>query len=234
MKILICDDEKMFLDILGREIERILHDLGLDYSIGMYQTGSEFLEAYSKNPEVDIVFMDILLEDENGYKIASEIRTGDPMVKIIFLTSVTKYVLKGYEIGASRYLLKPVTTSKLKEVLLKTIDEVRKSADEYIIEKNDNGIYKIFMRDIVYIETSGRNTIIHTNSQDIISYQTMKKHLSRLNAMFIRCHSGIIINLEYVVEMKKDSIKMLSNNIVPLSKNRKYEVKEALTKYLNP
>lgn len=231
MRISICDDEKIFLDTIYQDVRKILDELDVNFSVNLYQTGKDFLEAYTKNPEVDIVFMDILLGSENGYQIASKIRASNQKIKIIFLTSITKYAFKGYEIGASRYLLKPISASKLKEVLIKTIDEVRRSNNEYIIEKNDNGIYKIFMDDIVYIETFGRNTIIHTINQDIKSYQTMKNHLLRLNTMFVRCHAGIIINLEYVVEMRKDSIKMQSGSIVPLSKNRKYEVKEALTSY---
>lgn len=233
MRISICDDEKTFLDMICLEIRKILTELNINFSIKMYQTGRELLEAYARDPEVDIIVMDILLNGENGYQVASEIREINQRVKIIFLTSVTKYALRGYEIGASRYLLKPISIPKLKEVLLKTIDEITKDNNEYIIEKNDSGIFKIYMKDIVYIETSGRNTIIHMKDKEIISYQTMKNHLARLNKMFVRCHAGIIVNLDYVVEMRKDSIKMRYGEIVPLSKNRKHEVKEALTSYFD-
>ena len=184
MKIWICDDEKIFLDKIHQEVVGILEELDIGFSVNLYQTGEGVLEAFVKNPDVDIIFMDILLGNANGYEIASKIRERNSKVKIIFLTSITKYALKGYEIGASRYLVKPVSLSKLKQVLVNTINEVRKNNTEYIIEKNDNGVYKIFMNDIMYIETSGRNTIIHVNNQEILSYRTMKKHLIRLNEMF--------------------------------------------------
>lgn len=231
MRISICDDEDFFLDEIYRDIKQILKELNFNCSINLYHTGKDFLEAYSKNPEVDIVFMDILMGEENGYFIATKIREINQKIKIIFLTSVSKYAIKGYEIGVSRYLLKPISFQKLKAVLIKTIEEIRKSNNEYIIETNDNGIYKIFMEDIVFIETFGRNTIIHMKNQDIISYQTMKNHLSRLNSMFVRCHAGVIINLSYVVELRRDSIRMQFGQIVPLSKSRKNEVKEALVSY---
>lgn len=231
MIISICDDEETFLDMIYQDIKQILKEINLSCSIYLYHTGRDFLEAYSRNPEVDIVFMDILMGDENGYQIASKIREVNQKIKIIFMTSVTKYAIKGYEIGASRYLLKPVCFQRLKTALIKTIEEIRKSNNEYVIEKNDKGIYKIFTEDIIYIETYGRNTIIHTKDQDIISYQTMKNHLARLNSMFIRCHAGVIINLAYVIELRKDSIKMQFGEVVPLSKSRKNEVKEALVLY---
>lgn len=231
MKISICDDEKHFLDTISRDVKQIFQELNLNCSINLYNTGKDFLESFTKDPEVDIVFMDILLGNEDGYKVAAKIREHDQKVKIIFLTSVTKYALKGYEIKASCYLLKPVSFQKLKSVLVKMIDDIKKSNSEYIIEKNDNGIYKIFMEDIIYIETYGRNTIIHTKDQNIVSYQTMKNHLARLNTMFVRCHAGVIVNLGYVVELGKNSIKLQFGESVPLSKSRKNEVKEALISY---
>ena len=167
VKICICDDEKVFLDLIYRDVRKVLVELDDSFTVELYQTGKDFLEAYTKNPEVDIVFMDIILGVENGYQIASKIRASNEKIKIIFLTAVSKYAFKGYEIGASRYLMKPVSFSKLREVLIKMIDEIKQSNNEYIMEKNDNGIYKIFMDDIVYIETLKRNTMIHTINQDI-------------------------------------------------------------------
>lgn len=233
MNVSICDDEDLFLDKISQDLKRIAQDLELNISMALYQSGKEFLEGYIDNPDVDIVFMDILLGNENGYKIASKIRESNQKVKIIFLTSITKYAIKGYEIGATRYLVKPVSFELLKSVFLKTIEEIRISNAEYIIEKNDDGIYKIFLSDIVYIETYGRNTIIHTKEKSIISYKTIKKHLSSLNSKFMRCHAGIIVNLEYVVELRRNSLGMQYGQEVPMSKSRKNEIKEALMKYFD-
>lgn len=175
MRILVCDDEEYFLNDLCIKMENILFEQNINVSIVKFRNGNDILSYYEREPDADILIMDILLGEENGYEIASKIRLKDSRIKIVFITSITKYALKGYEIGASRYLLKPISFQKLKAVLIKTIEEVRKSNAEYIIEKNDNGIYKIFMDDIVYIETSGRNTIIHTKNQDIVSYQSLKQ-----------------------------------------------------------
>lgn len=99
VKICICDDEKVFLDLIYRDVSKVLVELDDSFSVELYQTGKDFLEAYTKNPEVDIVFMDILLGVENGYQIASKIRASNKKIKIIFLTAVSKYAFKGYEIG---------------------------------------------------------------------------------------------------------------------------------------
>ena len=149
MKIVICDDEKNFIDKLSMKIEKVISDLDLNVIVLKYESGKELLDAYNDIPDIDIIFMDILLKNENGYEVASQIRRIDHKVKIIFLTSIVKYALKGYEIGATRYLVKPVETNKLRSVLKTTINEVLDASEQFIVEKNDEGVYKIFFDDII-------------------------------------------------------------------------------------
>lgn len=233
MRIAVCDDEALFLNKISHNLKCIAQELHFNFSMDLYKSEKEFWEGYKKNPDIDILFMDILLGNDNGYKIASKVRKSNQKVKIIFITSVTKYAVKGYEIGATRYLVKPVPYEQLKSVFTRTVEEIRVSNESFIIEKNDAGIYKIFFSEILYIETYGRNTLIHTKEQKIVSYKTMKMHLSRLNSEFVRCHAGVIINLKYVVELRKDSIRMQFGEVVPMSKSRKNEIKEALMTYFD-
>ena len=231
MKIVICDDEKNFIDKLSMKIETVISDLDLNVIVLKYESGKELLDAYNDIPDIDIIFMDILLKNENGYEVASQIRRIDHKVKIIFLTSIVKYALKGYEIGATRYLVKPVETNKLRSVLKTTINEVLDASEQFIVEKNDEGVYKIFFDDIIYIETYGRNTVIHTEEKNIVSYKAMKTHLKNLNDNFVRCHAAYIINLGYIVELGKTDIRLKNQIVVPLSKNRRKEVKEKIVNY---
>ncbi len=231
MKVLVCDDEKLFLNKISQDLRCIGQELDINFSLILSRSEKEFWDIYKKDPDIDIVFMDILLGNENGYQIASRLREANRKIKIIFLTAITKYAIKGYEIGATRYLVKPITFKALKSVFSKTVEEVIKSSEEYIIEKNDEGVFKIFLSDIIYIETYERNTLIHTKEKKIISYHTMLKHLSRLNSKFVRCHIGVIVNIEYVMEFGRNSLTMQYGKVVPMSKSKKNGVKEALLAY---
>lgn len=148
----------------------------------------------------------------------------------MFLTSITKYALKGYEINAARYLVKPITIFQLKSILPKMIIEIE-ADNGYYIEQNDDGIYKIYFSDIKYIETYGRNTLVHIKDYDVLSYKSMKMHMSNLNNQFIRCHAAIIVNLKYVAQMGKTDLILTTGESIPLSKNRKREFKEAFLNY---
>ena len=83
----------------------------------------------------------------------------------------------------------------------------------------------------LYIETSKRNTLIHTITGDCISYRSMKEHQERLNSNFIRCHSSYIVNLEYIKDYRGYEIYLFNNDKIWVSKNRRKEFLSTLTKF---
>lgn len=59
-------------------------------------------------------------------ELAHEIRKFDRNVQIIFLTGKPEYVFEGYEIGAVRYLIKPVGESGLAKALDACMEKLRR------------------------------------------------------------------------------------------------------------
>lgn len=231
MKILMCDDQKEFLLRLENVLDNILSDMNIMYYLVAFTNPEEALRYIIEYMDIDIVFMDILMGDINGYDVAKQIRTISPKSKIIFLSATTAYALKGYTINATRYLLKPTKQKELANVLQEVITELQYDNDNFIIEKNDSGIHKLYFKEIIYIETCKRNTLIHTVSGNIISYKSMKEHQERLNNNFIRCHSSYIVNMEYIKNYQGYEIILLNNDTIWVSKNRRKEFLHTLTKF---
>ena len=231
MKVLMCDDQKEFLIRLEKVLDNILSDTKITFYLISFTDPEEALKYLSEYMDIDIVFMDILLEDKNGYEIAKQMRTIAPKSKIIFLSSTTAYALKGYTIRATRYLVKPIKKSELSAVLNEVVSELQFDNDDFIVEKNDFGIHKLYFNEIIYIETCKRNTLIHTISGDYISYKSMKEHQGKLNNNFIRCHSSYIVNMEYIKDYQGYEINLLNNDKIWVSKNRRKEFLHTLTKF---
>lgn len=231
MKVLMCDDQKEFLIRLEKVLDNILSDMKITFYLISFTDPEEALKYLSEYMDIDIVFMDILLEDKNGYEIAKQMRTIAPKSKIIFLSSTTAYALKGYTIRATRYLVKPIKKSELSAVLNEVVSELQFDNDDFIVEKNDFGIHKLYFNEIIYIETCKRNTLIHTISGDYISYKSMKEHQGKLNNNFIRCHSSYIVNMEYIKDYQGYEINLLNNDKIWVSKNRRKDFLHTLTKF---
>jgi DNA-binding LytR/AlgR family response regulator len=94
--------------------------------------------------------------------------------------------------------MKPIKKSRLSCVLKVVISDLRYSNDNFIVERSDFGIHKIFIDEIIYIETCKRNTMIPATSGKDISYKGMKDHEAWFNKNLIRCHSGYIVNMEFI------------------------------------
>lgn len=59
-------------------------------------------------PAFDLIFMDIEMKPLDGMKAAQQIRKTDQKTVIIFVTQMAQYAVKGYEVGALDFMVKPV------------------------------------------------------------------------------------------------------------------------------
>lgn len=92
----------------------------------------------------------------NGIRTAEKYREWYEDTIIIFLTSYEDYVFEGYKVNAFRYLKKPMEQEKLREALLSAVSKLEK---EYEIELwDEKGLHIVRPKDIIYVETSGRNS----------------------------------------------------------------------------
>lgn len=108
LKVLVVEDSKVVLKGLCNYLER----MGISSPLTA-ETGQAALEVYA-NERPDIILLDALLPDIDGFEIARRIRakeTADEWTAIIFLTSMTKDedLVHGITAGGDDYLMKPVS-----------------------------------------------------------------------------------------------------------------------------
>jgi small subunit ribosomal protein S3 len=163
----------------------------------------------------------------NGIEIARRIRKEDPKVGIVFLTTLLNHVLEAYEVHADNYLIKPLRYARF----LKEVEQARarRGQNRFFIEKNVNGIYKIYTKSICYIETEEHNTRIHTETDSISSYKRMKEHEQGLfEPYFVRCHTGFIVNLLFFEKLEQNNIVLNTGVYIPVSRQRRLKVLEKI------
>lgn len=81
----------------------------------------------------DIMLLDINLPGISGIDMATEIREKDPLTRIVMSTAYTdkEFMLKAVELGLTRYLVKPVTSSDLFGAFEKCITELMALSAQY-------------------------------------------------------------------------------------------------------
>jgi DNA-binding LytR/AlgR family response regulator len=219
-----------FVTDLKTLIERYSSEHNLTIRTSTYMDGAELLASYPA--DVDLIFLDINMTTMNGLKTAEAIRKTDSHVSIIFLTSMANYALEGYKYNATNFVIKPIKYVRLKDELDRWQRNYRTEDTASVLITNDSGKYKVYLKDLRYIETFGRNLLVHTDRDNIVAYRKMKAFEDELNAdSFIRCHSGFIVNLLHVKRVEKLEIELTNGERIPISQPKRKAVMSKLAEY---
>jgi two-component system, OmpR family, alkaline phosphatase synthesis response regulator PhoP len=110
-KILLVEDEVN----IARPLQFNLEQEG--YEVRSTPSGKEALTLYAGEP-FDLIILDLMIEEIDGYEVARQIRQRDPKLPILMLTarSAVEDRIYGLELGADDYVIKPF---HLRELLLK-------------------------------------------------------------------------------------------------------------------
>lgn len=229
IRIAIVEDDDIYKEQLIEFLNRFKHDTGESIEVTTYSDGDEIVQNYTSS--FDIILMDIQMNFMDGMSAAEEIRKMDSKVVIIFITSTAQYAIKGYEVDALDYILKPISYFAFSQRLKRAIDRMKKREDQYITINVKGGLQRIKVRDIYYIESQGHNLIFYTKWGELISTGTMKEIDELLSKLyFFRGNRGYLINLEHVDGMK-DGCAMVRGEMLLISRSRKNAFMEALTSY---
>lgn len=230
LHIAICDDEQKFVDHLTGLIRQYAAETSEEIKVTPYYDGLELIEKY--DPTIDLIFLDIQMKIINGLRTAERVRQMDEKVGIIFLTTLTQYGLEGYKYHAANYIIKPIKYVRLRDELNQFLARSRLDDSPSLVVKNDSGRYKIFLKNLRYIETFNRNLLFHTEQENILCYKSMKEIEQELKGQgFARSHSSYLVNLFYVKGVQKLEIRLITGEVLPISQPKRKQFMEELTEY---
>ncbi|MEW6266408.1 MAG: response regulator [Thermodesulfobacteriota bacterium] len=109
-RVLVVDDERYFLDPLVERLKvRKIEAYGVD-------SGEAALEFLTRT-QVDVVVLDVKMKGMDGLEVLQEIKSRYPLMEVILLTghASVEAGMKGLELGAFDYLIKPVKLDELLE-----------------------------------------------------------------------------------------------------------------------
>ena len=226
----VCDGEQTVRSLLASYVDRYKEETNTQIQLLSYSTGEKLLKNYML--DMDLVFLEIPLRKMNGLRIAEYLRRYDARVRIVFLTTVLTYVLEAYDVGASNYILKPLSYGKFCKELARIHQGWEKQDERSFLEQSKNTLHKVYFHEIRYIETNGKNTLIHTEKECIASTRQMKQFEALLSdSTLVRCHAGYIVNLRYFHKAEATVITLIDGTQIPVSRNRRKAVLAHLQRF---
>ena len=233
IKVAVVEDEENEIAVLGEGLKRYFGECAEEYELSVFRNGMEFLDAFRGG--YDIILMDIEMPMLDGFRTAQRIREGDDEVSIIFVTNMANYALKGYEVNAVGFMVKPVGYFALKRNLSRALSRIRlrtrlKAVNITVVTRG--GVKVVPSEKLVYVEVMKHNVAYHTVEEVITARGALKDVEQRLEGLgFSRCNNCFLVNLAYVHSLDNDTV-YLPGEQLPVSRGKKKEFTEALLEFV--
>lgn len=215
LRAMVVDDEQLAREGMVELLEQIP---GLTVA-GAFGDARSTLAAVIETPP-DLLFVDIQMPGMSGLELVEALPPGS-LPAVVFVTAHDAYAIRAFELHALDYLLKPVTTERLK----RTVDRIRRRgagpAEEdlghrlatalatlmpdrpagaaRLIVREVGQIVIVATRDVDWIEGADYYARLHVGKQVHLLREPLRSLEQRLDVrQFMRVHRSVIVNLSRV------------------------------------
>lgn len=193
---IIVDDEPLAIEVIKSHAGNI----GFFNVVAECSNAAEAFQALKSN-KVELMFLDIQMP---GMKGTDFLRNLVSPPRVILTTAYRDYAYEGYELNVVDYLLKPVSYDRFVRAVDKFLNyesvKAEKPGEEKFIYLNINKkIHKIYISEIVYVESIKDYLTIHTITGEIVAKHTITAFEGLLPAEeFVRIHRSFIVALKKI------------------------------------
>lgn len=230
ISIAIVEDEAAQAQILLSYLERYEQEHSVRFQTTHFSGSLAFLN--NTRTVFDIVFMDIEMPYKNGMEAAAEMRRINTESCLIFVTNMAQYAIKGYEVDAMDFLVKPVAYPVFSFKLAKALAQVEKRRHTELCIPLKNGIVRLQVSDIRYVRVDQHRVFYHTADRVQEAWSSLAQAEKSLKAFgFSRCSSNCLVNLRCVTRVADNEV-YLGEETLSLSRGKKKQFMSELTQYL--
>jgi two-component system, LytTR family, response regulator len=247
IKTVIIDDEKRSRDTLNGLINKFCPEIDVIGFADNYE--SSLVLIRTQKPQ--LVFLDIQLNDGNGFQILEQLRPVN--FEVIFTTAYDQYAIKAIRYSALDYLLKPVIPDELIDsvkkaqkkinsgqtnesvhALLENLNSVNNESNKIVLSTSE-GMFVFKIDDIIRCESDDYYTrFFFSNRRPLLISKTLKQNEELLgNQQFIRPHKSHLININYISQYVKTDggyILLTDGTKIPVARRKREMISEFLVK----
>lgn len=226
MRCIIIDDEPLARELLESYVKRI-------EELELLKNCANALEAFSQLQEssVDLLFLDIEMPQITGIEL---LRSLKKRPAVILTTAYRGYAFEAYDLDVVDYMLKPVSFDRFLRGIgkIKQLKQYSGNSqvampdgdcfdDAYLYLKENREMVKVFLKDILFIESMRDYVRIKTVLRQIVTYQKISYLEQKLpQNKFIRIHRSYIVALDQVSSFSPSNVSINTIDI-PIGRNYK-------------
>lgn len=244
IKCLIIDDEPLAIKVIENYLLRL-------NEFEIVAKCESAIEAFNilQNDKIDLLFLDINMPMLTGIDFVKSL---EQKPEVILTTAHREYALDGFEISALDYLLKPISFQRFLKAANKAAQFIQtknaakspakvaapsststsnSSSEEerFIFLKVDKKMLKVFLDDIIYMESLKDYLRIYTKDNDMVVHYTLTKLLENLpEDEFIRIHRSYAISLKKVNAIEGNQVELKNGKMLPIGRLYQQTVKDTI------
>ncbi len=230
--IAIVEDEPEAAGTLAAFIDRYGSEKGVELVITRFSNAMDFEVTRQR---FDLVFMDIQMPGINGMEAAHLMRTYDSETPIIFVTNLAQYAVKGYEVDALDFIVKPVTYFNFRMRMDRAMRRIARNGDRSIAISTRDGLRVVDLSDIEYVEVSKHDLSYHLASEEepLVVYGSLKAFEEEVaGGPFVRISNSCLVNMNRIRSVHGGSLRTHGGQELFFSRSRKREAVATITSFL--
>lgn len=232
MKLAIVEDDDRDKARLDEYVKRYSDENNVLLQKDCFDDGAQIVEAYARGEKYDVILMDIEMNQMDGIKAAECVRKQDRDVIIVYITNLAQFAIKGYEVGALDFMVKPVAYEMFRQKLKKAEHRITSREERFLIIHSRDGVFKIYTKELIYVEIRNHLVIFHTMKGLYQCTGSLRKIEQMVRGMaFSRCGASFLIHLSHVVKISGDYVIVTGEEHIPISRTKKKSFMQDLTDY---
>lgn len=229
MKLLICDDEKRYLDMLAIQVREYMSQRGIPCEIistvdpvNIWESGEWF----------DLAFLDIQMEGVDGIALAKELRRRNGRVALFFVTNFDIYQDEAMDLQAFRFFEKPFDVARLHSGLDKAMEYIDGAyVDIFLTGEGEQ--QRVPVDDILYLTREDRKPLLVTRGKKYRPSQSYDELCGLLPTLFFYpIHKSFYVNLHHVERYAYSELYMTDGTRVPVAPRRQTAFRKFWFEYL--
>ncbi len=232
IKIAICDDEQALASANRKLTEQYMKDSQEPAILEEYSSGEFLLADIQEGAYFDLILLDIEMPRKSGMEITPQIKQYLPNVLIVFITSHLKYAIDSFALSIFRYIPKQELKPRLEQALHDALHYIKLEQNDVYTIQTQTRLEKILLKDILYIEKSGKNALIVTFYNQTKVRKSLSQVYEEINRdEFIYIDRGCIVNIIHVMQIKNGEAVLKNGEAKAVSRSHVQPVKEKIAAF---
>jgi DNA-binding LytR/AlgR family response regulator len=231
LRVLIVEDEDDAAQTLVEYLQRYGEERKIWVTSTRLATAFDLprsLDAY------DLALLDIQLPGINGMEAAKELRSRDAVTPIIFVTNLAQLAVRGYEVDALDFIIKPVSYHDFALRMDRAMRRIRECTAGRIAVRTREGTHVVTVQTLEYVEVNKHNLLFHLDDQQTLEARGTLRELeeSTKGGTLLRISKSVLVNMEHIDRVLGTELVTTSGVHLVISRTRRREVVEAITRYI--